>query len=162
MKRLRNALLLLVACCGLGMGLAACDDGGVIVDSRTSEKPSSVSPSTPSSSSSTSSSPDEENSYQVKGRILDNSTKNPIKNIVVSLSKVNDSNVNFKSTTKDDGTFVFNDIDVGNYTLLLVLDDKYEEQTSIPKIELTAENMICDLGDILLKETDSMGWSQLS
>lgn len=159
MKRLRNALLLLVACCGLGMGLAACDDGGVIVDSRTSEKPNSVSPSAPSSSSS---SPNEEDTYQVKGRILDNSTKNPIKNIVVSLSKVNDSSVNFKSNTKDDGTFSFTDIDEGNYTLLLVLDDKYEEQTSIPKIELTAENMVCDLGDILLKETDSMGWSPLT
>lgn len=159
MKRLRNALLLLVACCGLGMGLTACDDGGVIVDSRTSEKPNSVSP---SASSSSSSSPNEDNTYQVKGRILDNSTKNPIKNIVVSLSKINDSSVNFKSNTKDDGTFSFNDIDEGNYTLLLILDDKYEEQTSIPKIELTAENMVCDLGDILLKETDSMGWSPLT
>lgn len=156
MKKLKNALLLLVTCFGLGMGLAACDNGGVIVDSRTSEKPTSSSP------SDTSSSLEDQNSYQVKGRILDKSTNNPIKNIVVSLSKVNNSSVNFKSTTKDDGTFSFKDIDEGNYTLLLVLDDKYEEQTSIPKIELTAENMVCDLGDILLKETDSMGWSPLS
>ena len=112
-----------------------------------------------SSSSSSASSSSSLSSYVIQGKIIDEAGR-PLNKISIQTSRVNDY---YQSVlTNCDGEFVFNGLSSGLYTFILFLnDDSYSLVNEIENINLSGNQNIFNLQDIVLKKEVKPSWGPL-
>lgn len=113
-----------------------------------------------SSSSSSASSSSSLSSYVIQGKIIDEAGK-PLNKISIQTSRVND-NYRQSVLTNCDGAFVFDGLSSGLYTFILFLnDDSYSLVNEIENINLSGNQNIFNLQDIVLKKEVKPSWGPL-
>ena len=112
-----------------------------------------------SSSSSSASSSSSLSSYVIQGKIIDEAGK-PLNKISIQTSRVND-NYRQSVLTNCDGEFVFDGLSSGLYSFILFLnDDSYSLVNEIENINLSGNQNIFNLQDIVLKK-EKPSWGPL-
>ena len=112
------------------------------------------------SSNSSSSSSSSLSSYVIQGKIIDEAGK-PLNKISIQTSRVND-NYRQSVLTNCDGEFVFDGLSSGLYTFILFLnDDSYSLVNEIENINLSGNQNIFNLQDIVLKKEVKPTWGPL-
>lgn len=112
-----------------------------------------------SSSSSNASSSSSLSSYVIQGKIIDEAGK-PLNKISIQTSRVND-NYRQSVLTNCDGEFVFDGLSSGLYSFILFLnDDSYSLVNEIENINLSGNQNIFNLQDIVLKK-EKPSWGPL-
>lgn len=113
-----------------------------------------------SSSSSSASSSSSLSGYVIQGKIIDEAGK-PLNKISIQTSRVNDY-YHQSVLTNCDGEFVFNGLSSGLYTFILFLnDDSYSLVNEIENINLSGNQNIFYLQDIVLKKEIKATWGPL-
>lgn len=112
------------------------------------------------SSSSSASSSSSLSGYVIQGKIIDETGK-PLNKINIQTSKVNDY-YRQSVLTNCDGEFVFDGLSSGLYTFILFLnDDSYSLVNEIENINLSGNQNIFYLQDIVLKKEIKATWGPL-
>lgn len=113
-----------------------------------------------SSSSSSASISSSLSGYVIQGKIIDETGK-PLNKINIQTSKVNDHYCQ-SVLTNCDGEFVFDGLSSGLYTFILFLnDDSYSLVNEIENINLSGNQNIFYLQDIVLKKEIKATWGPL-
>lgn len=113
-----------------------------------------------SSSSSSASSSSSLSGYVIQGKIIDEAGK-PLNKINIQTSRVNDY-YRQSVLTNCDGEFVFDGLSSGLYTFTLFLnDDSYSLVNEIENINLSGNQNVFNLQDIVLKKELKTNWGPL-
>ena len=113
-----------------------------------------------SSSSSSASSGSSLSGYVIQGKIIDEAGK-PLNKINIQTSRVNDY-YRQSVLTNCDGEFVFDGLSSGLYAFTLFLnDDSYSLVNEIENINLSGNQNVFNLQDIVLKKELKTNWGPL-